>query len=422
MSGDKNLKDEVKALKGSLEKLEQANIKLAVKLGWLEGIAAVLLVLLGGLALFYIDLYRKSIDVDQFRRDIDLNNRNIEQYRQFEAVRSDVYEVLIDIFQNKLGDAIDRISLFAPSKEDTKTIDKVNKMQEQLSKMNISSVKFNKLSMLTKALNQLVIEGKAQEASTQVGSQLLPSSDDDFVASRALLLQAAANFSDGLCHDPKNTLDLISQAFTHDSSVVAAFNLKGVCLAQQSENLIEANNWKESIEKIRASLRYNELAYYFKPSQWSRRRFLNNKVWNSMQFLKAAVRLSKVEDALKELKGYKDMEDFFDKSLENIDECYLLSNDLSKYLETESELHALQYIYYINKGDDKANAAKDLMIEKLKAAINNGLLKARNLSNLKEAKEYFNKDPLLTPLFDNPDHSLNQQIVFFINEWFANSQ
>ena len=430
MFSDRNLKEEVKALKSRLETLEhwefgkkieelqkanheiekihqdtieglrKENHKLALRLSRLQGIAAFLLVMLSGIAIYYID---------QYRREIDQNREN----------RPEVYEVLIDIFHNKLGDTIDRISLLAPNSEDMVMVKEVNDMQTQLSKICASSDKFAALSKLTKALNQIVIEHKAQDASNQLNNDMLPSSSDRFVASRALLLQAAAIFyPNGLCNKPDPALELINKVIEKDSGVVSAFNLRGVCLAQKSlDSLAKVPKdlekkpalWEESVKQIHASLRDNEFAYQFKPSQWSRIRFLNNKVWNSMQFLSAAVPLSQnMNEALKQIGEYKDMEAFFVESLKEIQECYLLSHDQATYFETEAELHALEYTYYTNNNynhDEKAKAAKKMMIEKLIVAIDKDLLRARKLSNWEETEIYFKQDILLKPLFDDPDAS-----------------
>lgn len=405
---EKNLTDEVKELQSRLETLEhgefgkriaglrKANRQLALKLSVLQLVAALLFMLLSILAVSYFNQLA-------------------------------VQEVLIDTFQNKLGDTIDRTSLLAPGNEDKDMVKELSDMRDQLSRICASSGRCAALSKLTDALKLIVNEGKAQDASDQINRDMLQRSQYRFVASRAGLLQATARFHpDGLCHEPGPTLELLGEAIKKDSGVVAALNLEGVCLAQRSAELMKNGKSAESIQNIHAARRDNELAFQFKPSRWSKVRFFNNKVWEYMQFLLYAMRLNEEDfkKALAELREYENMEDFFEKSLKDIEECYSLSQDQATYLETEAELHALEYTYYTSIKDvEKAKAAKEKMLDKLTEAINNDLLRLRKLSSLEGADAYFKKDVLLLPLFNDYEKGpLNDQIKTLIKDRLAQPQ
>src|ERR1044071_868262 len=328
----------------------------------------------------------------------------LERSRQVEAVRSDVYEVLISVFQDKLGDTLDRISLIAPDEEDKTTVKKLNDMRKHLSKLNISSAKLDALSQLTQALNLLVNKGKyIEEAgnptdpSDLLEASSLPESEDRFVSSRALLLQAAALFSpDSVCDQPKAIMDLVEEAIRRDASAVAAFNLRGICRAKESENLMADDKWEESANQIHQSLEDTEFAYQLKPSQGTKIRSLNNKAWNSMQFLKAS--LDKTQDLTKSLQQvgeYESMDDFFEKSLKDLIKCQTQSHENPLYFETEAELHAFECIYY--------KKACEKILSVLEVALNKGLLRVRGKNNtMEEAGKYFKGDIFLKPfLFDN---------------------
>lgn len=442
MFGNKPLKDEVNTLRSKLETLEhsefgkkleklqksnhkskkarkglrKANLRLAEKLSKLMGIAIAVLAMSSGITISYIILYYKKIG-------------------EMRVNQPAVHEFLVDAFQNRLGDTIDRISLLAPGEEDQTMLKDVSDMRDQLSKICPPGGRCEELSKLTISLIMLVNEGKPQEASDQINKDMLPSSKNRFVESRAKLLQAAASFHpDGLCHNPDSTLSSLDEVIKIDSGLVAAINLEGVCLAQKAADSMKEGKLAESIKKIHAARRDNEFAFQFKPSRWSKVRFFNNKVWGRMIFLLYAVPLNKdaLNKALQELEEYKDMEDFFNKSLKDIQECYSLSKDQATYLETEAEVHALEYTYYTSnsyqpdendndKHDEKAKAAKQAMIESLIQAMDKNLLKLRKLSSLKEAEEYFRKDVLLKPvLFGSSDKDpLNDQIEASINVHLA---
>lgn len=101
---------------------------------------------------------------------------------------------------------------------------------------------------------------------------------DRFVASRALVLQAMTLIqTNHQCDDPEKTIALVGSAIQKDSGVAAAFNLLGVCVAAESKTLMykQPEQWQRSGEAIQAALRNNELAYQFKPTQWSRARLLS---------------------------------------------------------------------------------------------------------------------------------------------------
>jgi hypothetical protein len=424
---DKHLKDEIEVLKGRLETLEhqefgkkigelrKANHKRALKLAFLQGIAACLLTLLSGIAIYY---------GDQARRESKENRENLPE----------VYEVLLDIFKTKLGDTIDRISLSAPKYEDKVMVTEVSDMRDQLGKVIASNPKFIALSKLTDALNQIVFEGKvkgkAEEARNKLESDKLPYSSDRFIASRAFLLQATANFHpNGLCNQTDLTLDLISKGRRQDSGVVAAINLEGVCLAQKSYDVLNEKStddlakdptlWKDSVTNILAALSVNKSAYEFKSTQWSKVRFLNNKAWDSMQFLKAAMSINqeKLREALQLIGKYNDMEPFFADSLQDVRDCQSLSPDRPTCFETEAELHAFEYAYYTNssyKGNGDPKEAKKSMLQQLGFAMDKDLL--GKYSTLKDAIDYFRSDIFLEPFFTGPESTIDPEIEALIRQ------
>jgi len=423
MFGKNTLKDEVKALQTRLEalehsefdkqivelkgadqridrahqdamdKMQKANHKLALRLSRLQGIAITLLAVLSGIALYYFSLY------------------------QSETKNRPVYDdVLVDMFQNRLDHAINRISLLNPRDEDRRMIRELNETRDQWEKVVGGNKRFVDLSELTQVLRQLVIERKAEDARNLLLSKMLTSNSNDFVMSRALLMQAFSLHTDGLCTDPDPTLDLIKKALDRDSGIVAAINLRGICLAQKSGDLLAQGRealekkpewWVEGVNDMKNSLLDNQFAYEFNPSQPGKIRYLNNKVFNSAVFLAAAVKLSdqRISEALKQLGEYEDIEAFYKNALREMTECYLLAQDRGAYLETEAELHALRLVYYTAKADnERAAKAREMMIAKLTEAINNNLLSTRGKNTVEDGMKYFTDDPLLKPLFVDPEN------------------
>ena len=420
MFSDKALQGEVKALQRRLEELEHsalrkqiqdlkdansrieashheamdratnANHKLGLRVSKLQGIAITLLAVLSGIALYYFSLYQKETE-----------NRPISD------------AILVDVFQNRLDHTIERISLLNPSPEDKILINELNDAKEQWRKVVGSNQKFVALSDLAQILKQIVIEHKAQEARTQLTDvKMLTIHNDRFISSRASLLEAISFHTDGECKNPNPTVEQLTNVLQKDSGLVAAINLRGICLAQKSRDLLakgpealKANPglWEESVQTINAALLDNKFAYEFNPSNTTRIRFLNNKVWNSMQFLAGAMKLGEDKPALQLLGRYQNLEAFSEDALRALAECYLLARDKATHLETEAELHALECTYYsANKDDERAKTARELMIKKLTEALANNLLNTRQKSTFEEAAKYFMDDSLLKPLFADP--------------------
>jgi hypothetical protein len=265
-------------------------------------------------------------------------------------------------------------------------------------------------------------KGQAKAAGALIERELLTGSKDRFIASRALLLQAAATFTNSLCIDPDTAVKLTDDAIKTDTSAVPAFNLRGVCLAEKAvkpltygpkfagnpERWLEDNPelWRQSVEKIRGSLRDNELAYQFKPSQWTKTRFLGNRTWVSMQFFQAVLpfKEERRDEALRVLGNgrYQNMDDFFRELVESVKECQQLDPQQPAYLESEAEVYGLACLYYRNakyKDETKAAEAYDNMIDALKRAIAGGLLRKVRMT----PEEYFKDDKLLEPLFNGTD-------------------
>jgi hypothetical protein len=425
MFNAKSLCEEVKSLKGRLEGLElqehgrkigelqkasrefervhrtaagelqQAYHKLAVRLATLQGVAVVLFAVLSGVAVYYIDRYQTEAERKRLA---------VEQHRQTEEGS---HEVLIDFFQDKFGDTLDRISLFAPTEEDRTMVTELDELRQKLSRLVGASEKFGALSELTNALKLIVNEGKGEEASAQLDKKALAVSRNRFIASRALLLQAMTliQAADRVCNDPERIQGLLNGAIQRDSRVTAAFNLLGVCLAEESRALMSErpDEWQRSGELIQAALRNNELAYQFTPTQWSRARLLNNRVWEKSEFLLAALTQNRLNESLP-WTGNKTMQEFFSQSVSDIEECQMLDPRQASYMETLAELHGLECAFYrspYHKDDLKAEEAYEKMRQALTGAINKGLL--RKMSGPGEAERYFNDDSLLAPLFADPE-------------------
>jgi hypothetical protein len=380
------------------EELQKANHKLAVRLGMLQGIAAVLVAVSSGVAVHYIN---------QYQTEVDRNNEIVAQQPQVEVMQVEAYEVLIGMLQDKLGDTLDRISLFAPREEDKTMVMEVDELRQRLGRRDIESEKFDALSELINALKLIVNEGKGKEASALLDKKALTINKDRFVASRALVLQAMTLIQvNRQCDDPERTIGLVERAIQKDSGGIAAFNLLGVCLAEESRALMykQPEYWQRSGETIHAALRNSEFAYQFKPTQWSRARFLNNKVWETSEYLLAALTQNKLNESLP-WTGYKTLDEFFDQSVKDMEECQLLDPRQSSYLETLAELHGLECAFYrspYHKDGRKAEEAYKKMIQALTGAINKGLL--RKINEPDEAEKYFSGDDLLAPLFADPEN------------------
>jgi hypothetical protein len=403
---DKNLCEQVKSLKGKIDGLERqdygqkidelqkSNQKLAVSLATLKGIAAVLLTMLSGVAIYYADQYHKEVD------------RNIQTVKQLTMAQPEAYEVMLSTLQDKFADTLDRISLFAPTEQDRAMVAELDELQQKLSHLGREkSEKFNALSDLIYALKLIVNEGKTKEASAWLDEKALSVNKDRFIASRALLLQAMTLVQPTQqCDDPERTIALVSGAIQKDSGAAAAFSLLGVCQAKQSIALMykQPEQWQHSGDLIQAALRNNDLAYQFKPTQWSKARLLNNKVWEISEFLLAALAQNRLSECLP-WTGYKTITEFVDQSVKDLEECQMLDQRHLSYLETLAELHGLDCAYYRNpfyRDERKAEEAYEKMLQALTGAIEKGLL--RKINDLADAEKYFSEDSLLTPLFADP--------------------
>jgi hypothetical protein len=364
------------------EELQRANHKLDVRLGVLQKIAAVLLAVLSGVAVYYASQYRES--VEQTRKP---------------------YDIMLDVLQDKLGKTLDQVSLLAPTDEAKAMVDEVDGLVQKFSRMDVESEKFEALSELTNALKLIVNEGKGKEASAQIDKKALAVNKDRFVASRALVLQAMTLVQPTQqCNEPERTMELLSGAIQRDSRVAAAYNLLGVCLAEESKNLMykQPEQWQRAGEAIQAALRNNELAYQLMPTPWSRNRLLNNRVWETSEFLLAALSQNRLNESLPST-GHKTMEEFFDRAVKDLEECNQYDRGQPAYMETLAELHGLECAFYRSpafRDERKAEAAYAKMVQTLAGAIDKGLLK--KLNDPVAADEYFAEDDLLVPLFADP--------------------
>jgi hypothetical protein len=383
-----------KSYREEVGELQKANQKLAVRLGTLQGVAAVLFAVLSGVAVYYID--RHQTEVERRRALVEQHKQTVEGSQEF----------LLDFFQDKVGDTLDRVSLFAPTEEDRTMVTELDGLRQKLSRIVGDSEKFEPLSELTNALKLIVNEGKGKEASAQLEKKALAVSNDRFIASRALLLQAMTliQAADRLCDDPVRIKELLNGALERDSRVAAAFNLLGVCLAEESKASMyeRPEQWRRSGELIQAALLNNELAYQLMATRWSRARLLNNRVWEKSEFLLAALTRNRLNESLP-WTGHKSMEEFFSQSASDLEECQMLDPRQPSYLETLAELHGLEYAYYkspYRRDDPRAEECRGKMKRALTDAINKGLL--MKMGGPGEAERYFSEDGLLAPLFADP--------------------
>jgi hypothetical protein len=381
---------------GKMEELQKSNQKLALRLARLQGIAAVLFAMLSGVAIYYLDQYHKQVD------------RNISRVEQIMIVQPEAYELLLGMLQDKFGDILDRISLFAPTEQDRAMVAELDELQQKLRRLGIEkSEKFVALSELVNVLKLIVNEGKAKEASALLDEKALSVNNDRFIASRALVLQAMTLIQPSQqCDDPERIIALVDSAIKKDSRVAAAFNLLGVCQAEESITLMhkQPEQWQRSGGIFQAALRNNELAYQFKPTQWSKARLLNNRAWVTTEFLFAALAQNKLNESL-HWTGYKTINEFIEQSVKDLEECQALDQRHPSYLETLAELYGLECAYYKNpsyEDNRKAEDAYEKMVKALMGAIDKGLL--RKMNDLGEAQMYFSKDNLLAPLFADPQN------------------
>lgn len=401
-----------KAHRDKTDELQKAGHKLAVRLGALQGIAAVLFAVLSGVVVYYIDRYQAEADRGRVYA---------ERSREFDEFRREAYEMQVGMFQDKFGDTLDRVSLFAPTEEDKTLVTEVDALRQKLSRLGVASDKFDALSELTSALKLIVNEGRVQEASEHLDRNALTVSSDRFVASRALVLQAMTLVQPSQqCVEPERTIKLLSSALRKDSGVAAAFNLLGVCQAEQSrESMSERpEDLQHGGELLQTALRNSEFAYQFKPTQWSRARLLNNRIWEASSFMMAALKQNQVDEALPWI-GEKTIQEFFERAARDLEECQLLDERQPSYLETLAELHGLACAVYrspSHRDDRRAAEAYEKMVQALAGAINKGLLRKRNAPG--EAEKYFSDDGLLAPLFAEPGNprSIDPRIKSLIEQ------
>jgi len=376
-----------------IEGLKKANHELALKLSNLKGKAALI-----GLAFGALTTLLSIIAIDNTRVAL----KNIHEYEKFEVARDGAYDVLLETYQNKLADTIDRISLNEPSTEDQARVNKLSEMQRTFSDLGVTSEKFKSLSGLTNALKKMVIENKKEkEASDDLNKGSLPTNSDNFVAARALTLKAMALvLPTRQCSWPEGTKPLVEEALKKDSGVAAAFNLLGMCLTKEAEQLIEKPQGWEKGNQIMQDARMNyHLAYDIKPTTGTKLKLLNNKVWADTVFLHAALGQKKLTESLPRT-GYETFDKFFAGSLKDLVVCQDISREQAVYWETEAELYGLRYAYFKEYDHDDTEASKALakMRESFAKAINLNLYK-RLKGEPEVAISDLRTDKLLQPIW-----------------------
>lgn len=330
-----------------------------------------------------------------------IGGHNIIKFQKYEAARTNASDILVVLFQDKIADAIDRVSFFDPiDKQQSRKIEEVTEMQKQLTDFGVTSVRFQVRSELAETI-KLVVGDKREEALSKLrGLSKKTEATDPFVFARASTLEAILNVRANYPKCNSTTKKLLEDAINKDSEVAAAFNILGVCLTNEAQGLLASKSeeeWLKGSETMQRAIGYYDLSFSLNPTSWALSKFLNNKVWGNAVFLEAALNKDYVIKRYLNSSGYSDMDHFLTESLKHLSLCKLLVPNEGIWWETEAELWGLQYLYFKNRNDEsgKAQALKNQR-EQFKYAIVEKCLFC--LRNKDEALSHFTSDTLLRNL------------------------
>ena len=390
--GDKLDAFEREVTDSRVEKLQQAQDALTVKVSELAGGAKAINLVLSVIAIVFALL---SV----------MSGYNIYQYGQFEAIRGEAYEVLVASFEDKLADTIDRISFIDPTNEQVYKFAELSRMQKHLQRTGVVSARFQARSDLTDAVELLIIYNKPDEALSKLRSiKLQTTSTDRFVEARVLTLEALILVRPNRKCDNPDAAIQVEDALDKDGGVGAAYNIKGLCLTDEAQKTARdaksEDDFKNGAALLQKGMSYYDLAYTLKPTDLTMARRLNNKVSAYLFFFnevfngKVKVDVDRVLDDT----SYHDFKAFVRESLRELELSQQLIPEQSAYWETEAELHFLEHMYYTSKSQpEEADKALKKEREKFKEAIKKGLY--RKMASFDDAINDLKKnDPLLNNL------------------------
>ena len=312
---------------------------------------------------------------------IAITGINTVNYNKYEAVKKEAFEVLIDLFENRIGDTVDRISFLDPSEEQTYRIMAMTSTQKLLRDMEISNTKFELRSRLADVIRVVIESGKEGVAKEQLSSLAIDAAEDRYVLARVLTLQAMmrirANPQRRDCDD--ETQSLAKKALSKDPGVGAAYNIVGVCLTNRAAVSIQnGSSLRDSARELQEGIGYYDLASALKPTDWTWSRNFNNKVSAAEQFLVATLGPNRSDSAQMDTAlaatYYQTFDNFVSTSLREVGLSQQLGPSHPGHIETEAELHGLRWLYYSGKHDSKAAGdAYTAEKEKFQKAVKAGL-------------------------------------------------
>lgn len=375
-----------------LEKLHTKQEKFSKKLNGLTAAPLLLTILLVILNLYVgFRWFQAEKSLETIQKAADISKKMAQ-------------EPWLGLFEEKIKQTLDRVSFFEPADaQHTSRLEKLKKMKSELSELGLTDEAFNFRAQLVDVIDT-VVQGDKQKTDQALDALARSTTDgkDNFVNARVLTLQAIAlvrAHPDRRCLNPE-AKSLVEEAIEKDREISAAYNILASCIAAQTIEKVKKPDERDPAiaQEMQKAINYFELSYSLSPTNWSRSRTMNNKVYNSSLFLLHTLGKDDIRNKYLLINGHKDINEFFIDSINQMEFCKKLSPNLTVWRETQAELYGLQYRYFQNVNHEKAKDALQKEREQYLEAIGLGLFKRRSYET---AMVEFKGDELLSDVLKN---------------------
>jgi hypothetical protein len=334
---------------------------------------------------------------------IGITGSNLIQYQKFETVRRDAYDILVDVFQHQLADAIDQLTLVSPPTEQERLANDISRTQKRLMNLGADSDGFKRRSDLADGLD-LILRQRIDEALKKLDEIIKYSVDDSFVQSRALALKVyTIILKDKRECESSEIPQLLKRALEKDSQVAIVYNAMGICTQHKASEMsakapLSVEGWKTYADYMQKSIDYYKIASEIKPTVQSKYRAINNVVWANCNMFEATLKHGFPTEIFTDVTGYSANNAFLTDSLKQLLLAETLDPKSLLAPETRAELLCLGA--YSEKDDKRAeekwSSAKTLYLRLIEQGLYTGY-------SCKEAVVTLRNDTLLGKLVDDED-------------------
>lgn len=319
-----------------------------------------------------------------------------------EATLHGYHDQLVDQFQQKLEQIINRLIFVNPADKQHFMLQELAKMMEGLNRFNINSEEFDNRRALAVATMMVIDNNDAEALKALELLKKRTAHTDPFVFARASALHAILLVRPTrTCENPA-IKPLLEEAVKRDPGLAAAYNLLGLCLTEEAVAIAKSQSdedWPNALKAIQEAFVYYDLSFALQPSPWARSKSLNNKVWSTLVLFESVLENENRIAQFLALNKHADFEQFANDSLDRLALCSRLSAN-PVWSETEAELHGLRSAYYTRTNQPVAAAAAVVQMKKAYGrAISDGLYSTRR--RREEAIDYFKSDTLLKTLHND---------------------